>query len=191
MIFEIGIAFIILLAVYKKKIKNLIHIPLKLPFFLFISFLIQFLVVYLGGKEIDLVLKFGPLFYVISFLLLLWVIYKNSEVKGMKIIFIGIFINFLAITMNGGQMPVSPEAMNTASLDTLYKTVESGNYVTHTLLTANDNIIAKIAGDFIPIPPPHPRPRVISIGDIMMTIGVIYMLFYYTKNDISKNDLSE
>ena len=186
MIFEIGIAFIILLLIYKKKVKNLIHIPLKFPFLLFLSFLIQFLVVYLGGKEIDFILRFGPLFYVMSFLLLLWVLFRNSHIKGMKIIFIGIFINLLAITMNGGQMPVSPEAMNKASLDTLYQTVKSGNYVTHTLLTESDNIIAKIAGDIIPITPPHPRPRVISIGDIIMTIGVIYMLYFYTKNDISE-----
>ncbi|MGM0438568.1 MAG: DUF5317 family protein, partial [Bacillota bacterium] len=59
-------------------------------------------------------------------------------------------------------------------------------YVTHTLMTESDNLIAKIAGDIIPIIPPHPRPRVISIGDIVMTIGIIYMLYFYTKNDVSE-----
>ena len=186
MIFEIGIAFIVLLLIYRKKVKNLIHIPIKFPFLLFLSFLIQFLVVYLGGKEVAFILRFGPLFYVMSFLLLLSVIYHNSHIKGMKIIFIGIFINLLAITMNGGQMPVSPEALNKASLETIYETVKSGNYVTHTLMTESDNLIAKIAGDIIPIIPPHPRPRVISIGDIVMTIGIIYMLYFYTKNDVSE-----
>lgn len=186
MIFEIGIAFIALILIYKKKIKNLIHISIRLPFLLFLSFLIQFLVVFLGGKEVNFILRFGPLFYVMSFLLLLSVLYQNSHIKGMKIIFLGIFINLLAITMNGGQMPVAPGALNKAGLDTLYETVKSGNYVTHTLMTESDNIIAKIAGDIIPITPPHPRPRVISIGDIVMTIGIIYMLYFYTKNDVSE-----
>ncbi len=186
MIFEVLLAFLILVIIYKKRIFNIINIPLKYPFLLFLSFLLQFLVVFLGSKEIKLILEFGPLIYVISFLLLLWVIYQNVHVEGMKIIFTGVFINFLAITMNGGQMPVSVEAMKSASLDKLYQTVQSGNYVTHVLMTRGDSFIAKIAGDIIAIPPPHPRPRVISIGDIIMTIGIIYMLYYYSKNKISE-----
>ena len=186
MIFEILLAFLVLAIIYKKRIFNIVNIHLKYSIIFFISFLLQFLVVFLGSKEIKLILKFGPLVYVISFLLLLWVIYQNGHVKGMKIIFTGIFINFMAITMNGGQMPVSVEAMKNASLDKLYQTVQSGNYVTHVLMTKGDNFIAQIAGDIIAIPPPHPRPRVISIGDIIMTIGIIYMLYYYSKNKISE-----
>lgn len=183
MIFEVLAALLILLLLYKKRFLKIINIPIRYPLLLFLSFLFQFLIVYLGGREINFILKYGPVIYVGSFLLLLWTLYQNSHIKGMKIIFIGIFLNFIAITMNGGQMPVAETAMQISGLEDLYQTVSSGLYPTHTLMAETDNIISKITGDFIPIPPPHPRPRVISIGDIVMTVGVIYMFYFYISRE--------
>ncbi|MEC9488820.1 MAG: DUF5317 domain-containing protein [Halanaerobium sp.] len=176
MIFEVLVALLIILIIYRKKIIKIADIPLRYPLVIFLSFALQFSIVYFGGKEVNFFLEYGSVIYVASFLLLFWALYHNLHIPGMKIVFTGIFCNFMAITMNGGAMPVSSAALRTAGLNSLLNTLAKGLWPTHQLMSQADNLLARVFGDFIPIPPPHPRPRVISIGDIIMTVGIIVVM---------------
>ncbi|MFW5786809.1 MAG: DUF5317 domain-containing protein [Halanaerobiales bacterium] len=181
MIFEVLIALIILLILYRKKFLKLAEIKFNYPLLFFLSFFLQFIVVYFGGKGSSFMINYGSIIYIISFLLLIWVLSKNLHLRGIKLIFIGIMLNFLAITLNNGTMPVSGQALEKAKLNDYKDILQDGKYPTHTLMQENTPQLSLVLGDFIPITPPHPRPRVISIGDIIMTAGVIYLLYYYIK----------
>ena len=82
--------------------------------------------------------------YVLGLLFL----YMNRKNPGFKLIFIGVFLNFLVMVLNGGRMPVSVEA--SAVLDPEYiEVIKEGLYAKHTMLTFSTNL--GFLGDVIPI----------------------------------------
>lgn len=101
-------------------------------------------------------------------MLFLWL---NREQKGFRSILAGVFLNFLVMAVNGGRMPVSIQAVE-AVLDPYYvELLRSGTTVTkHYLMDASTRLA--FLGDIIPLSPPYPRRQVISIGDIIMNVGI-------------------
>jgi len=75
--------------------------------------------------------------------------------------------------LNGGRMPVAVEAA--AVLDPSYiEALKQGLYGKHTLL--NESTKLGFLGDIIPLSPPYPRTQVISIGDVIMNIGIFLFI---------------
>jgi hypothetical protein len=99
----------------------------------------------------------------------------NQKNTGFKLIFIGVFLNFLVMVLNGGRMPVSVEAA--AVLDPGYiEVLKDSLYAKHTMLTSSTYL--GFLGDVIPISDPYPRTQVISVGDIVMNIGIFFFIQY-------------
>ncbi|TCZ76333.1 hypothetical protein E0485_14130 [Paenibacillus albiflavus] len=116
--------------------------------------------------------------YVIG-LLFLWL---NRHQSGFIVIFIGVLLNFIVMAANGGRMPVSLEAATI--LDPYFgQIIQEGVYAKHQLLT--DASWFGFLGDIIPITKPYPRDQVISIGDVVMNVGIFLFIqkLMLTKND--------
>jgi uncharacterized membrane protein (Fun14 family) len=107
------------------------------------------------------------LVYIIGFVFL-WL---NRKERGFIILMIGAFLNFLVMLVNGGRMPVSLEAAQ-AVLDPFYaETLRSGVvYGKHVALTSSTHLA--FLGDIIPLTKPYYKEQVISIGDVVMGIGI-------------------
>lgn len=105
--------------------------------------------------------------YIIGFVFL-WL---NRKEKGFIILLIGAFLNFLVMVANGGRMPVSLEAAQ-AVLDPFYvETLRQGIvYGKHVALTESTRLA--FLGDIIPLTKPYYKHQVISIGDVVMGIGI-------------------
>jgi hypothetical protein len=109
------------------------------------------------------------LVYIVG-LLFLWM---NRSHAGMKLIVVGVLLNFIVMAVNGGRMPVSLEAA--AVLDPSYvQALQQGLYAKHTMLI--DSTKLAFLGDIIPLTNPYPRTQVISIGDILMNIGIFMFI---------------
>lgn len=77
------------------------------------------------------------------------------------------------MALNGGRMPVSLEAATI--LDPAYASaIQNGLYGKHAVLT--DSTLLGFLGDVIPITDPYPKDQVISIGDIVMNIGIFIFI---------------
>ncbi|HYE83858.1 MAG TPA: DUF5317 domain-containing protein, partial [Clostridia bacterium] len=79
-------------------------------------------------------------------------------------------LNFLVIMLNGGQMPVSGEAMQGIGLMDNMLAVRDGKIITHTLI--DSQTVFKYLGDIFVLGKPYPRPKVFSIGDVIMALGI-------------------
>ena len=112
------------------------------------------------------------LFYVAG-LVVLWM---NRQAHGFWFIFWGVLLNFLVMLVNGGKMPVSLEAASV--LDPIYtQMLQSGEVVSkHTLL--NDSTLLPFLGDIIPLSAPYPRTQAISIGDVLMNVGIFMYILH-------------
>ncbi len=92
---------------------------------------------------------------------------------GVWLILLGVLLNFVVMGANGGRMPVSMEAAG--YLDPSYgQALQEGYYGKHTPLT--DDTYLGFLGDVIPLPEFYPRQQVISIGDIIMNIGIFLFI---------------
>lgn len=100
-------------------------------------------------------------------------LYFNRNHPGFKWILVGVFLNFIVMALNGGRMPVSEEA--SAVLDPKYiQALKDGLYGKHELLTNSTKL--GFLGDIIPLSDPYPRSQVISIGDVVMNIGIFFFI---------------
>jgi len=156
------------------NILNLAKLPLKNLNLIFLSFVIRYIPFYLKGDLHLFAVKYNIFFVVISYGLMLYVLFSNFHLKPMLICFLGIFLNAMVILANKGKMPVSLKALEMAKLNDLLPLLFSEDYLYHTAVNAWTKLI--ILGDIIPLPPPYPRPRVVSIGDILLGIGVFWLI---------------
>lgn len=113
--------------------------------------------------------------YIIVYVIGLLFLFMNRKNPGFILIFIGVFLNFLVMVLNGGRMPVSVEAA--AVLDPGYiEALKESLYAKHMMLTSSSHL--GFLGDVIPISDPYPRTQIISIGDIIMNIGIFFFIQY-------------
>ncbi|MDQ6600391.1 DUF5317 domain-containing protein [Bacillus salipaludis] len=156
----------------KGNVRALAHLKLKWGWMFPLLLAIELTVFFLQNHFKFLGEVSGSIYiavYVIG-LLFLWMNRKNP---GFLLILAGVFLNFLVMVMNGGRMPVSPEAATV--LDPSYVTaLKEGLYAKHTMLTSSTHL--GILGDIIPITKPYPRTQIISIGDIIMNIGIFFFI---------------
>ena len=115
-----------------------------------------------------------PLFAA-AFALLLAALWVNRAQPGMRLAFVGILANTIAIIANGGRMPIWIPSLERAGF-----TVADITSPFHTALAANlDANFFRSAGplaDILPIPFPLVQ-NVASIGDVFLTVGLAFFLF--------------
>ncbi|NWQ41905.1 DUF5317 domain-containing protein [Bacillus sp. EB106-08-02-XG196] len=127
--------------------------------------------------------------YILVYMIGLLFLFLNRKNPGFILIFIGVFLNFLVMVVNGGRMPVSVESA--AVLDPGYiEALKESLYAKHTMLTSTTHL--GFLGDVIPISDPYPRTQIISIGDIIMNIGIFFFIQYIMVRHplAKKSDLS-
>ncbi len=178
MLLDIFILSVIITFLFRHKFSNLKHLELKWIELFVLGFIIQLGIVWFSFKGVNFVIKYHFYLHILSFILLFIGIYKNIHLPGFKWILIGVFLNFLVIIINNGQMPVSSIGLDKVGLSSYKKVLESGKYLTHTLIGKNTKL--PFLADRFYIPHPYPRPTLFSIGDIFIGIGIFLFLFLGT-----------
>jgi hypothetical protein len=136
---------------------------------------LQFILYYLQEK-IDFLARYNGYLFIVVYVVGLYVLWLNRKEKGFWFIFFGVALNFIVMFANGGRMPVSLEAASVLDPITI-EMLKNGTVIyKHTLL--NDSTILPFLGDIIPLTSPYPRTQAISIGDIIMNVGI----FMYLQN---------
>ena len=119
------------------------------------------------------ILTYSPYIIIISYFLLIYVSIHNIKLPGFKYIILGLILNGFVITLNGGSMPV---LVKQGAITNINNTglLESGTRVVHSLM--NDNTLFAFLGDVISIPKPFPDTSIISVGDIMILVGLFILI---------------
>ena len=115
-----------------------------------------------------------PLF-VAAFGLLLASLWVNRSLPGMRLAFVGILSNTIAVIANGGHMPIWVRSLEAAG----FQLADVTSPFHAPLSTTLDVEFFRRAGplaDIIPIPIPIIR-NVASIGDVFLTAGLAFFLF--------------
>jgi hypothetical protein len=168
------------------RIKGLAQIPIKNTELIFLSFVIRYLPLILKGPLFDLAIRFNWLVVTISYTLLLYALTTNLHIKAIGLVVFGIFLNYLVIFANGWKMPVSLWAVELTRLEGLKELLFDSDYLYHKALDSTTKLW--FLADVIPMPPPYPKPRVFSIGDLAMSLGLFFVIQKYMKPAKAKED---
>ena len=127
-------------------------------------------------NRLDWAIAAGPSIWVLSKVLMLTVFFRNAVVDEYRrpawlVIFVGVALNTLAILANGGHMPQSPEAAAAAwGADYVRADAYTGR-LDNVSWMGTDSRLPWLC-DILPLPRWLPRPNVLSIGDIVLALGV-------------------
>jgi len=106
------------------------------------------------------------------------VIWQNRHLGGIKVIGLGLLLNSLVMVVNGGFMPITPETLVQIGYDGNASQLETGYIVGRT-----KNVVAEpgeaslwFLSDVMVIPRPFPIPTALSLGDLLIVLGVFFFL---------------
>ncbi|MBB6673629.1 DUF5317 domain-containing protein [Cohnella nanjingensis] len=139
------------------------------------------LIVFSIQDRVSFVGQYSGWLFMAVYVVGLYVLWLNRKESGIWIIFIGVAMNFLVMLVNGGRMPVSLDAA--AVLDPIYTQMLKDGVGAAKHYALDDSTRLSFLGDIIPIAPPYPRTQVISIGDVVMNVGI----FLYLQSVMLKN----
>jgi hypothetical protein len=165
---------------------NMKDASLEKWYYFVLGFMVEFAAVYMASKGVGFFRENILSIHFLSYLLLFIGIYFNRDSFAFRIVFIGVFLNFLVIMANGGQMPVWGEAMVAIGLTDNMLAIRDGKIITHTLM--NNKTVLRYLGDILVLPRPYPRPKIFSVGDVFMALGIyIYIQEIMKKKAKAKN----
>jgi hypothetical protein len=107
------------------------------------------------------------LLHVASYVLAAACIAANRRIAGLPILAVGAALNAVAIIANGGIMPASARAMRLAGLP-------PAEHFANSAPVAHPRLLA--LGDLLPVPGPWPLGNVISVGDVLIILGLLVVL---------------
>lgn len=153
------------------KLRNLGNLPIRGIWAIILLGLLETVIKFTQTADRQIVYKTLIMsFYGIAFYLL-WI---NHRVPGVKLALTGLVLNFVVMAANGGRMPVSEWAVKVAGLHQYLPELYADTASRHFLL--NDNTALKFLADIIPLPPPYPLSKVLSIGDAVLFTGLIMIV---------------
>ena len=179
MIVEVLVISIIAGLVRGGSILNLKNIRFRGGYFLLIGLainLLSFIIIKNSNDDLGKFLYGNLSFIQVStlFLVVVGLLFNYREI-GLSIVSAGIILNMIPISLNRGRMPVAEWALKAVNLgDTLSK-IKEGIVIDKILINSNTNF--NFLGDIIPIE--YPFPKVVSLGDIVIAMGIFLIIQKY------------
>jgi hypothetical protein len=111
------------------------------------------------------------------------VVWRNRRLAGMGVTLIGVTLNLIAIVANGGYMPIPPEALARIGAGDAAYLMPTGSIVlgSKDILLPPSEARFWMLGDILVIPEPLPRPTAMSVGDVILAIGVFWFVLRTTQ----------
>lgn len=170
MIVEVILISVIVALIRKGKISNITKYDVKLKVLFFAYLIVQLGLVFLGNQLPQSIANYTMFIYLLSYLLLLGFLLRNIERPEMMILLLGVFLNFTVTFVNGGKMPLSLDAAAMSGL------AENGNAFLQKFsaisMAMGASTKLKILADIIPMPAFYPFSTVISVGDLIIFVGL-------------------
>lgn len=154
------------------RLTNIIDMNIRGWYLILISLILSLLPVFLGNLEsVSNIQNYLLLF---SMIIVLVVVLLNLDKKGVWLILIGGLFNIAILLFNGFKMPVNLATLEGAGLTSLFEGITDGSIVSYAASSAEG--FMKIFTKFIVVPKPYPFPKIMTLGDIIMSLGIVFMI---------------
>jgi hypothetical protein len=151
--------------------RNLARIDLRWNVLIFLSLAIQ-LVLFTG---LSLAAGLVTVAYLTSGLLSIAWLGRNLRVPGVGCMLVGGLSNFLAIAANGGRMPIDAAVLARVRGADFVRALAAGQLTSNSSLADSHTHLRWLIDQFV-IPPPWPLPTALSVGDLLIAAGVVWLI---------------
>jgi uncharacterized protein DUF5317 len=146
-------------------LSRLADLQLRAVPIIFVALVVQVVIIsFIGGGPSWL----HPALHLSTYAVALWFVFMNRAVPGAWLLGAGGLSNFVAIAANGGTMPASKAAIQTAG-------VAHGSQVFANSAAVNHAHLGFL-GDVFAIPASWPVHNVFSIGDVLIALGALVLI---------------
>lgn len=142
----------------------------------------QFIVSHNLFEFADVIRNYTLTIETIVYILLFIFIYLNRDKRGAKIIMFGALLNAVAVISNNGYMMVDGQILLDMGFLNSYNELKDGLVFAHGLLDINTKFV--YLADIINITPPYPFPKSVSIGDLVLDLGVFIVVINVFKESV-------
>lgn len=159
------------------RLSRLKYLELRAPWLFILAAAIQMGLLIAGLKGWNWIAGIGQVLLVLTYLSVLVGLWINRQLPGVVIAGVGVLLNALVITANGGGMPVDRELTVRAGNKAMVKLLDSPAYTKHAVITPHTRL--RPLADILPLPVLAPRPKWFSpgsIGDVFITVGACWLL---------------
>lgn len=181
MIFESIILILLYLKIKKLNFKNLYNFSYNKSYIAYLGIFLFLIALFFTnnyyGEISEFLFSNFYYFHILSLILITISVILNIDTKGFSLIALGMFFNILPIVSNG-YMPVYFKAAMLTRNETLINKLLEGRSLTHKLVIDSNFFYLS---DIIPIPKPYFYSRVISVGDIIISIGLFIAIYSICK----------
>jgi MFS family permease len=157
------------------RLSALVNVRLRYAALLFAAIVLRYGTQALITQGVALADTLRVPLYALAFGTLIAALWLNRRSPGLLVVLVGVAFNATAILVNGGYMPVSLAAVDAAGLS-----ATELNPTYHVVLPPDLGTdflrMAGPLGDIIPFPVPV-LPNVVSLGDILISIGLGWFVF--------------
>lgn len=101
----------------------------------------------------------------------------NFEKTGMKILLLGILLNLVVMGLSDFKMPIDTVKMEALGFGSFVESMSEGNVINYVALEQAHPISAYF-GKIIALPKVYPLAKLISIGDVIVSIGIAWIIQY-------------
>ncbi len=145
------------------RVQALASFPFRWAWLMYAGLAVQ--LVLFSAPVAAVVGSYGPPIYVGSTLAVLAGLVRNIRLSGIALVVAGATANLAAILANGGSMPTTREALESAG-----RSIPWG-YSNSLVLDDSPNLAPLT--DIFALPPAVPLANVFSVGDVLIALGVV------------------
>lgn len=158
-----------------RSLAHLAQLKLRAGWLVLLAVLVQILILPLGQGAQPIVTWGMEFFHIGSYLLLLLFAVLNYRERALWVMALGMLSNFIVITVNGGHMPASLDALRAAGrTTTIEKLLTEG--VSGNVIVMSEQTKLNVLGDILWLPSWVPFANAFSVGDLLLGVGVIWLL---------------
>jgi hypothetical protein len=157
---------------------HLARVPFRYGWLAILTLFMQSIVIYFPEAKMGQMWSWKSLLMPVSYSIILLVSILNTRLPGIPLIILGLALNILVISVNGGFMPVTIEALQRAGLGHMALGIENGARV----MASKDIILSREAtrlwllSDVLVLNSPFPLATVFSVGDVLLMLGFFVLL---------------
>lgn len=172
------LALLVGLAAVGGRVSNLAHVQVRWAWLAPLAFLMQAYLIFFPAERAGGLLSARSMLLTASHILLFVVVWQNRHLSGVKLIGLGLALNFLVMVVNGGFMPITPDALVQIGYDGNASQLETGYIVgrTKNMVTESGEANLWFLSDIMVIPRPFPMPTALSVGDVLIVLGLFLFL---------------
>lgn len=170
------LAFISMIFIRDKDLNNLINFKFKRFYLAFLGIFTMIFINFVTGRYFGSFAEFFvrnfTIFHILSLLLISLSFFSNYKNLGLLICGLGTFLNALPVMANG-KMPVAAKALMKIDNERIIKIIYMGGSLSHGVF---DNPKLYFLSDFIYLKRFIGPSKVISLGDILIALGLYFAL---------------